>query len=167
LIEKVASLNADILFIPGWDENVGPMLRQAEHKWDKFKILGGDGLPTDKFIELSGGNLKEVYALAHYDPNSSNSKVKTFVTLYKQKYGYIPSPHAALGYDAIYVLYKAIEACKTNLTPVNLNTQLKKLEHMSLITGIVDFQKSGNVNKTGVILKINSRGYELVDSIMK
>jgi len=165
LIERISLLEADLLFIPGWDENVGPMLRQSQNKWNKFVILGGDGLPTDKFIELSGGNLNNVFALAHYNPNSEDTKVKDFVSAYKNKYNTIPSPHAALGYDAVYVLYEAIKACNGDVTPDNIMNNLKKMEEMELVSGRVSFDESGDAIKSGVILNITESGYEYIKTI--
>ena len=167
LIEKISLLEtkANLLFIPGWDENVGPMLRQSENKWKNFVVLGGDGLPTDKFIELSGGNLNNVFALAHYNPNSDDTKVKNFVAAYKTKYNTIPSPHAALGYDAVYVLYEAIKSCNGNVTPNNIMDNLRKIKEIELVSGQVSFDETGDAIKSGVILQITKNGYEYIKTI--
>ena len=166
LIDKITLLDADLLFIPGWDENVGPMLRQSQNKWDKFVVLGGDGLPTDKFIELSGGNLNNVFALAHYNPNSDDKIVKDFVSAYQSKYNTIPSPHAALGYDAVYVLYKAMIDCNGEITPDMIMNKLKEMKEMELVSGRVSFEASGDAVKSGVILKITKNGYEYIKTIL-
>ena len=166
LIEKIALLDADFLFLPGWDENIGPMLRQAQNKWDKFVILGGDGITTDKFIELSGGNLKNVYTLGHYNPNSENPKVKKFIDSYKNKYGVVPSPHAALGYDAVYVLYDAIKKSgKEKVSSDDIIENLKKIKELELVSGNISFDDSGDVIKSGVILKVTKDGYEYVKTV--
>ncbi len=162
LIDKVSTYDADILFIPGWDENVGPMLRQSGDKWDKFVILGGDGFPTDKMFELSGKNLKNVYALGHFNPVSDDSKVKAFIKKYAEKYKKNPTPHGALGYDAVYVLDKVVNSIKGDVTPEKINKGLKALHSIDLITGKVIFKPDGTVQKNGVILKLTPEGYEFV-----
>jgi len=165
LIDRIVLLEADLLFIPGWDENVGPMLRQSQNKWDKFLVLGGDGLPTDKFIELSGGNLKNVYALAHYNPNSEDKKVKDFVTAYKNQFKTIPSPHAALGYDAVYVLNEAIKDCDGDITSEKIMENIKKMKNIELVSGRVSFNEYGDAIKSGVILRITNNGYKFVNTV--
>ncbi|NPA44610.1 MAG: ABC transporter substrate-binding protein [Chlorobi bacterium] len=164
LIDKVSNYDADVLFIPGWDENVGPMMRQAKNKWNKFVILGGDGWPTDKLFELSGGNLHNVYALAHFNPVGGDKKVDEFIKKYKAKYNKAPSPHAALGYDAVYLLDKAVNSIDGDITPKKINDKIKAIKSINLVTGKIEF-KNGEAVKSGVILKLTKNGYEFVKTV--
>ncbi len=165
LIDRVARLDADLLFIPGWDENVGPMLRQSEDKWDKFIILGGDGWPTNKLFELSANNLKNVYALAHYDPTSAEAKAAEFQKNYLQKYGIPATPHAALGYDAVYVLKKALINCGDDVNRIKLNEQIRKTVNFKGVTGNISINDKGDAGKNGIILRIKPDGFEFFKSI--
>lgn len=165
LIDRVARLDADLLFIPGWDENVGPMLRQSEDKWDKFIVLGGDGWPTNKLFELSANNLKNVYALAHYDPTSAEAKATEFQEHYFQKYGIPATPHAALGYDAVYVLKNALINCGDDVNRIKLNEQIRKTENFEGVTGNITINDKGDAGKNGIILQIKPDGFEFFKSV--
>src|SRR3989440_253087 len=56
ILTAIKSKNPDGVFYGGMDPQAGPMLRQMEQLgMSNVKYFGGDGLCTDKVIELSGG----------------------------------------------------------------------------------------------------------------
>ena len=154
LIDKVAPRNVQVLFIPGWDENVGPMLKQAGRKWDKFVLIGGDAWPSNRLIELSGGNIRNAYALSHFDPNDPDTEVQKFRKAYHKAYGSDPSPFAALGYDAMMLIWDAAKRAK-KLTGPNIRDALAQTKDLRLVTGTLSFDEHRNPIKDAVIVKIS------------
>ena len=56
ILTAIKSKNPDGVFYGGMDPQAGPMLRQMEQLGlANVKYFGGDGICTDKLIELSGG----------------------------------------------------------------------------------------------------------------
>jgi len=56
ILTAIKSKNPDGIFFGGMDPQAGPMLRQMEQLGlSNVKYFGGDGICTDKIIELSGG----------------------------------------------------------------------------------------------------------------
>lgn len=155
LIDKVAQFeDVELLFIPGWDENVGPMLRQTGDKWDRFTLLGGDGWPSNRLLELAGGNIKEAYALSHFQPDDPDSLVAKFVTAYNAKHGETPTAFAALGYDAMMLIYKAAQNTPS-LDRVSLNESITGMRDLKLVTGTITFDEYRNPQKDVLIVKIH------------
>ncbi|MBI2808719.1 MAG: ABC transporter substrate-binding protein [Planctomycetes bacterium] len=153
LIDKVATFDVDLLFIPGWDENVGPMLKQAGKKWDRFILLGGDGWPTPRLLELAAGNIKDAYAVSHYAPEDPDPRVRDFQKAYREKYGQEPSPFAALGYDAMMLIWDAAKRAKSFSGP-DLRDAINGSKDVSLVTGTLTFDKHRNPSKEAVIVRI-------------
>ena len=154
LIDKVARYDAELLFIPGWDENVGPMMRQAGDKWHRFVILGGDGLPTSRFLELSAGTAHNVYALSHFSPDEPSPEVREFEELYKGKYGETASPFAALGYDAALLILDAAKRAPT-WKGSDLKNALRETKNLHLTTGTLSFDTNHNPAKDAVIVRLD------------
>jgi branched-chain amino acid transport system substrate-binding protein len=56
ILTAIKSKKPDIIFYGGMDSQAGPMLRQLDQLgFSKVKFMGGDGICTDKLIELSAG----------------------------------------------------------------------------------------------------------------
>jgi branched-chain amino acid transport system substrate-binding protein len=153
LIDKVAAFDVDVLFIPGWDENVGPMLKQAGNRWDKFILLGGDAWPTHRLLDLAGGNIKNAYALSHFIPEDPSPEVQQFDAAYRKKYGELPSPFAALGHDAMVLIVDAAKR-SASLDGPSLRDALASTKDLKAVTGTLSFDDKRNPQKEAVILKI-------------
>lgn len=153
LIDKVSAFDVELLFIPGWDENVGPMLKQAGTRWDKFVLLGGDAWPTHHLLELSGGNIRNAYALSHFVPEDPDPTVQQFDAAYRKKYGELPSPFAALGYDAMMLIVDAAKRAPSLDGPA-LRDALAATRNFKAVTGTLTFDRHRNPQKEAVVLKI-------------
>jgi len=164
LVDKVKRSDVDVLFIPGWDENVGPMIRQANGKWDKFILLGGDGWPTDRLLELAGQKIPEAYALSHFAKDDPAPEVKQFVSSYEGKYDETPSPFSALGYDAMNVVLDAAKRTKS-INSSDLRASLNETKGLTLATGSFSFDEFGNPKKAGTIVKISPQGFAYEKSV--
>ena len=139
LIDKVATFDVDVLFIPGWDENVGPMLKQSGDRWRKFTLLGGDGWPTKRLQELSGGNLHNAYAVSHYAPEDPDPRSQAFRQAYQKKYTEEATAYAALGYDAVRLIADAAKRSK-DFSGDKLREALQNTSDFAGVTGTNPFR---------------------------
>lgn len=153
LVNKVARFDVEVLFIPGWDENVGPMLKQAGNKWDKFTLVGGDGWPTNRLLELAGGNIKNAYAVSHYAPDDPSPLVKEFHEAFRKKYNEDSSPFSALGYDAMMLIWDAAKRARS-LKGADLKDAINATRDLRLVTGSLTFDQFRNPMKDAVLVKI-------------
>lgn len=155
LIDRVAGYDVDVLFIPGWDENVGPMLKQAGHRWDRFILIGGDAWPTNRLIELSGGNIRSAYALTHYVPDDPDARVRRFQAAYRARYGEDSSPFSALGYDAMMLIADAAARARS-FSGSDLKDAINSTRSLALVTGTITFDRHRNPIKDAVVVRIAS-----------
>ena len=111
VLTSLKSKSFDVLYIPGYYEEVGLIIKQARELGITQPIVGGDGLSSEKLVELAGNkaNLTNVFYTAHFSAKSTDADVQAFIKAYKEKFGTTPDSFSALAYDAAQLLMKAIE----------------------------------------------------------
>ncbi|BBH52396.1 ABC transporter substrate-binding protein [Fluviispira sanaruensis] len=169
----------DILYIPGFHQQVGVILREAQDLGIKSIKLGGDGWYTPDLRSIAkdavnGGIIStHFYSPDSKDPASSvNTHVKAFVDAYQAEYKAMPSAHAALGYDSYKIIHNVITEIKATKTKKSetisseeINNALGKLKNFKGITGTITMDQNHNPIKPAVILEYIPNGYKFITSI--
>ena len=105
------SAGADLLFLPIYYTPASVILTQANamgYAPTFFGVDGMDGILTAKGFDAS---LAEgVYLLTPFSADAEDEMTQNFVAKYQEDYGEIPNQFGADAYDAVYVLYEAIQA---------------------------------------------------------
>ena len=91
-------------------------------------------------------------------------KIQNFLKSYKNTYNEDPSAFSALGYDAVYIIKKAVENAGSTDKKDIVNA-LKNIEYDG-ITGYLTFDEHNNPVKAVTILKIRNGEY-IFDSKIK
>ncbi len=100
LIQKVRTSRPEVVFLPGYYGDIGPMLAQSREAWEDFALLGGDGLDSPRLMELAGDLRAPLYLSTHFAADEERSGVEHFVARYIRRFKSEPGAFAALGYDA-------------------------------------------------------------------
>ena len=110
VLTNLKGLNPEVLFVPGYYEEVGLIVRQARELGLNVPILGADGYESPKLTEIAGKDvLNQVYYSSHYSPMDEAEEVVKFKENFKAKYGKEADAFNALGYDLGYFLKDALE----------------------------------------------------------
>jgi branched-chain amino acid transport system substrate-binding protein len=110
VLTNLKALNPEVLFVPGYYEEVGLIIRQARELGLDIPIIGGDGYESPKLTEIAGeDSLNNVYYSSHYSSMDSSEEVVKFREIFKEKYGKEPDAFNALGYDMAYFLKDSLE----------------------------------------------------------
>lgn len=110
VLTKLKSQNPDVLYIPGYYEDVGKIIKQAREIGMNMPILGSDAWDSPKLAEIGGSQaLNNTYFTNFYSIEDSNPVSNAFVEAYKKEYGQVPDSMAAMGYDAARLLVDAIK----------------------------------------------------------
>ena len=110
ILTKILAQNPDIIFIPGYYQEVGLIIRQAREMGASMPILGGDGWDSDKLVEIaSPQNLQNTYFCNHYSQDDNNPALQEFIRKYEARYGYKPDSFAVTAYDSANLMMEAIE----------------------------------------------------------
>ena len=118
---SLASKEFDALYIPGYYNEAGLIIKEARKLGIDCPIIGGDGFDSTTLPDLAGAaNLNDVYYTTGYTSVGANDALKAFIDAYKAEYGSEPSQFEALGFDSTNLLIQAIEkAGSTNAEDVN------------------------------------------------
>jgi branched-chain amino acid transport system substrate-binding protein len=153
-LTNIKSANPDYIFVPGFYEEVGLIIKQAREIGLNVPIMGGDGWDSPKLVEIAGAQtLNNTFITNHYSSGDSDKKVQDFVAAFKAKYdGKSPDAFTALGYDTVYFLADAIKRAGSS-DSAKIQKALEETDGLELVSGKVKLDKNHDPIKAAVILE--------------
>jgi branched-chain amino acid transport system substrate-binding protein len=149
--------NPEVLFVPGYYNDVGLIAKQARDKGITVPLIGGDGWDSEQLYKIGGTALNGSYFTNHYSPYDTDPKVVKFVNDYKAKYGSIPDALAATAYDAARIMFDAVKRSKS-LTGPDIRDALAATKDYPGVTGTVTFNENRDAVKPIVMIEIKDGG---------
>ncbi|RYX86768.1 ABC transporter substrate-binding protein [bacterium] len=163
-LTKIKASNPDVIYIPGYYNEVGNIAVQARRLGITQPMMGGDGWDSPKLFEIGGKAVQGCYFSNHYSPQSQDPRVVKFVTDYKAKNGETPDAMAALGYDAAYIVSNAIERAGS-VDKSKIRDALATTKDYPGVTGVISIDKDRNAVKSAVILKIEGNEGKYITTV--
>jgi len=149
---KIRNNNPDVLYIPGYYQEVANILRQVKDINLDVQILGISSLYDERIIQLAGDQAEGIiFTYPSYDSNSEDETVQVFVKNYSARFGNTPDAFAAHGYDAMKVVEYAIKQLKKKSAPVTretLRNEISKVSDFNGVSGKFSFDENGDVIKS-------------------
>jgi len=162
-LTKIAASGADVLFTPQYYDEVPLIVKQAQELGWKKPIMGSDSWGSAELMTLCGDSCKGYFFTTHYAAAGAKGATKEFIDKFKAKYGYVPDDVAALTWDAIKLLFAAIQ--NTGGLTGNIDKdrdavkdKLTAVKDFDGITGKMTFSPGGNPSKCAVVVKISDKG---------
>lgn len=153
-LTSIKATNPDVLFVPGYYNDIGQIAIQARDLGMKMPLAGGDGWESPKLIEIGGKALEGSFYSNHYHVDDPSPAVRDFVQKYSERYGTTPDSLAALGYDSARVLADAIKRAGTTDGP-KLRDAIAATENFPGVTGTITLGPDRNpIGKKLVVLEI-------------
>jgi branched-chain amino acid transport system substrate-binding protein len=154
ILTKIKGLNAEIIYIPGYYEEVGKIVKQARELGISVPILGGDGWDSPKLVEVgTSAALNNTYFTNHYSVDDTSATSQAFVEAYKKEYGQVPDAMAVLGYDAANIVIDAIKRANS-LEPEKIREALAETKDYPAITGSTTLNFTHDAVKSVVIIEM-------------
>lgn len=154
VLTNIKGLNPDVIYLPGYYEEVGLIIKQARELGINIPILGGDGYESPKLVELAGKSaLNEVYFTNHYSSKDTSSEVVNFQKAFKDKYNKEPDAFNALGYDLAYFCVDALKRAG-EADPIKLKDAIASTKDFKGVTGIITIDENHNPIKSITILQM-------------
>ncbi|ODA41515.1 ABC transporter substrate-binding protein [Desulfosporosinus sp. BG] len=152
-LTRIKASNPEVVFVPGYYNEVGLIVKQARELGITVPFVGGDGWDSEKLPELAGpANLNNTYYVNHMW--AEDPATKPFADAYKAKYNAEPDALAALGYDAAEMLIAAIKTSGST-EPEKLRSALENTKDFQGVTGVITVDpKTHNPVKSAVIIKL-------------
>lgn len=154
ILTKVKAQNPELLYVPGYYEEVGKIVKQARELGITAPIVGGDGWDSPKLVEVgTPAALNGTYFTNHYSVDDTSAASKSFVEAYKKEYGQNPDAMAVLGYDAMNVLIDAIKRANST-EPAKIREALAATKEFPAITGATTLNATHDAVKSAVIIEM-------------
>ncbi len=153
-LTKIKGTNPDFLYVPGYYEEVAPLIKQARELGITVAIGGPDGWDSPDMVSVAtAANLNKTYFTNHYSSQDKDPQIVAFVEAYKAKYaGKEPDAFAALGYDAVQLLVQAMKDANS-AEPAAITAALASITDFQGITGKMTIDAQHNPVKAGVIIE--------------
>lgn len=153
-LTRIKSENPEFVFLPGYYEEVGLILKQAREIGLNVPFMGGDGWDSPKLIEIAGKDAtNNTFITNHYSSGDPDPKIQEFVKAFKAKYsGKSPDAFNALGYDTGYFLADAIKRAGST-DPEKIQKAIAETKELALVSGKMTLDENHDPVKSAAILE--------------
>ena len=152
-LTKIKAANPDLLYIPGYYQEVGMIVKQGREMGLTIPMAGGDGWDSAKLPEIAGKEaLNSTYFSSLYSPDDDSKLNKDFVAEYQKAYNAKPDVFAALAYDSALLVAEAIKSANS-ADPAKIAEAMAKIKGFNGVSGSVTFNEQHNPVKSAVIIE--------------
>jgi len=156
-IQNVANEKPDVIFLCGYYNEGGLMIRQAKEKWAGLPLVAGDGFDSEKLSELVGETKAQIFMSSHFAGDAPDPRIRQWAERYRTRFGKAPGAMAGLGYDVLGVLADAVKRCKNPKDPAELGRAIAGTVDYPGITGRISLNTPDRTPiKDAVILKVDA-----------
>lgn len=153
-LTAIKAQNPELLYIPGYYEDVGKIVKQARELGMTIPILGGDAWDSPKLAELGGPQpLNNTYFTNFYSVEDKNPVSNAFIEAYKKEYGQLPDSMAAMGYDAANLLVDAIKRANSTESS-KIREALAATKKFKSVSGDMDLNATHDAVRGVVIIEM-------------
>ena len=163
-LTAIKSTVPDAIFVPGYYQEAGLIIRQARQLGINVPLFGGDGWEAPELLSIAKEAAEGTYYTTHYSPQAQTPEVQNFVQAFKAKYNETPDAMAALGYDSAIVLVDAIKRAGSTEGP-KLRDALAATKDVKGVTGSTTIDKNRDATKPATVITIRNGKFEYVDTI--
>jgi branched-chain amino acid transport system substrate-binding protein len=138
----------DVVFVACGPADCGTVIRALRDAGITSPIIGGDSLDSPQLAGILGTGADRIYYTTHADirTSSPDRNVSAFIKNYYLQYGEAPNAFAALGYDTVNVVARAMAASP------DLCQGLSAIHGYDGLTGTISYQNESQVPDKSVAL---------------
>lgn len=152
-LTKIRSKKPDFIYIPGYYQEVAPLIKQARELGITAPMGGADGWVSADMVKVAGkDNLNNTFLTSDFSAEDKDPKVAGFVKAFQTKHKKTPNSFNALGYDAMSLLAQAIKDAG-EASPEKIKIALENIKDFQGVTGKMSIDKNHNPVKAGIILE--------------
>jgi branched-chain amino acid transport system substrate-binding protein len=148
ILTKVKGSKPDVIMYGGMDATGGPLTKQAAELGIKAKVVGGDGMCTEKLAELAGEAVINVTCSEAGMALSKMAQGADFQKRYKERFNTDVQIYAPFTYDAVYVFVDSMKRANS-VDPAKILVVMPDTK-MNGLVGNIAFDNKGDM-KEGVI----------------
>jgi branched-chain amino acid transport system substrate-binding protein len=165
ILTKIKSVQPDVIMFGGMDATGGPFTKQAAALGIRAKILGGDGVCTDKVGELAGTAVQNLVCSEAGLALSKMDKGADFEKKYVDRFHTPVQIYAPFTYDAVYVIVDAMKRANSIEAPKVL-AAMPSTDYNGVI-GHIAFDDKGDLKEGAITLYDFKDGKKTVLDVVK
>ena len=165
VLRKIKSVQPDVIMFGGMDATGGPFAKQAAALGIRAKILGGDGVCTDKVGELAGTAVQNLVCSEAGLALSKMDKGADFEQKYVDRFHTPVQIYAPFTYDAVYVIVDAMKRANSIEAPKVL-AAMPSTDYNGVI-GHIAFDDKGDLKEGAITLYDFKDGKKAVLDVVK
>ena len=150
ILTKIKGKKPDVIMYGGMDATGGPFAKQAKELGISSKIVGGDGVCTDKVAELAGDAVSNIICS---EAGLALSKMETgadFEKRYQARFNAPVQIYAPFTYDAVMVIVDAMKRANS-VEPAAILAEMPKTNYKGVI-GTIAFDEKGDMKEGTITL---------------
>ncbi len=145
----------DAILLPMYPALLGSIMDQVRGIDDTLPALGGDSWGLLEDSERTGWS--PAYFTDVWAPSGSAADSSRFAEAFEKEYGALPTSYAALAYDAVFLIARAMEF-HGDAAPESIQAGLRSLSDFAGITGTIRFEGGGDPVRSAVIVRLAPDG---------
>ncbi|HCS75225.1 MAG TPA: ethanolamine utilization protein EutJ [Clostridiales bacterium] len=154
IITKIKGEEFDVIFIPGYYEEAGLIIKQAREQGITVPILGADGFDSPDLAKLAGDEaLNDVYYSNHFSSLDVDPVVQNFIEGFNKKYNEQPGAFHALGYDLAKFVVDSIDRAE-KLDGESVKDALAATVDFKGVTGTFTIDENHNPVKDLIVIEL-------------
>ncbi|MFM0174170.1 branched-chain amino acid ABC transporter substrate-binding protein [Paraburkholderia sediminicola] len=165
VLRKIKRVQPDVIMFGGMDATGGPFTKQAAALGIRAKILGGDGVCTDKVGELAGTAVQNLVCSEAGLALSKMDKGADFEKKYVERFHTPVQIYAPFTYDAVYVIVDAMKRANSIEAPKVL-AAMPSTDYNGVI-GHIAFDDKGDLKEGAITLYDFKDGKKAVLDVVK
>jgi len=165
ILTKIKSVQPDVIMFGGMDATGGPFTKQAAALGIRAKILGGDGVCTDKVGELAGTAVQNLVCSEAGLALSKMDRGADFEKKYEDRFHTPVQIYAPFTYDAVYVIVDAMKRANSIEAPKVL-AAMPSTDYNGVI-GHIAFDHNGDLKEGAITLYDFKDGKKAVLDVVK
>ncbi|TDY23994.1 amino acid/amide ABC transporter substrate-binding protein (HAAT family) [Paraburkholderia sp. BL6665CI2N2] len=165
VLKKIKRVQPDVIMFGGMDATGGPFTKQAAALGIRAKILGGDGVCTDKVGELAGTAVQNLVCSEAGLALSKMDKGADFEKKYVDRFHTPVQIYAPFTYDAVYVIVDAMKRANSIEAPKVL-AAMPSTDYNGVI-GHIAFDDKGDLKEGAITLYDFKDGKKAVLDVVK
>jgi len=150
ILTKIKGKKPDVIMYGGMDATGGPFAKQAKELGIGAKIVGGDGVCTDKVAELAGDAVSNIICSEAGLALSKMEQGAEFEKRYEARFKSPVQIYAPFTYDAVMVIVDAMKRANST-DPAAILAEMPKTNYKGLI-GNIAFDEKGDMKEGTITL---------------
>ena len=160
-LTDIAAAKPDVLFTSGFVQDIALITQQARamslqnEAGAPTVFLGADSWDSELLFDNEDAEVEGSFFSGHFSPDTDEPTARAFVDTYESIYGSTPTGGVAVSYDAVKLLFEAVERAGS-INPNEVRQQLAGTENYIGATTIASYDENRHPTKSAVIFTIKN-----------